>query len=858
MFVKTLNAPINDNTLKSLNDIDLENVNNYFEIIYGDKPMRPYIDIDGQMNDITNEEFNNLDLDILNKLCTLNDCSIMTSSKYGCIDKSNVINKLSYRLTFYNETCKDKNECKNYIESVKYPMLKRLLRDIIDVNDKKTYNSLNVDFSVYRSKGKIRCVNAYKNTYDKSRINKLVKGNIEQTIIYANNMNYVDNIEIETKGEPILLKNENVIIKPLVQSKKINNIQNKMNKLQEELDKEKENQKNEDNLYDDLIQFYHSYFLNDLLDLIKINKLEHQDWVKVVLSFKKCDGLFEDLVEWNKQHTCFNIDGLTSLWNQYTDEQNEMSIATLKHYAELTNKKKYIVWNTIIYKTIELCNDMTEKNLAKLYLAINTDNLISHNKNFYVFQKKRWNKCTYNDFDVLRYNYSEVMNKYFKNIIKNIKSVMNDYNEKLEIQSNKEIFDKQEGFRKHFNRLNEIKTITYKTQWINNVLKEIRNIMIVNQTDQDIFDKKHHLFCFSNTIFDLNTGEKIPYDKKLYITMNSGKRYYEPTEEQINTIHNIFVSIFPDPEIRNCYLSILKTGLSGYRLEKIIVANGSGRNGKGLINELTEYLCGDYYYKLPIDVLTKDINMIGANPQIANLNNKRFVVCCEPDDGKSVKMHTAKELTGCNTINARGLYQSNTITNMLLTLVIEANQKPELSGRMDNAVLNRIIDVKFVNSFSDNPDLINNIDCFRANEKYKHEDFKNYHYCALFKYILMNAPKTLYVPESVRIRSKEYVVENEDFYGWFNEKYLITNDINNDITKVKDVFNNYKLSEFYMNLTKKEKRKNNYKNFCEKIRHHLILKNHYRCDRSTKTTAIRLVGIREKLDENYDSDSDTF
>ena len=57
LFVKTLNAPINDNTLKSLNEIDLENVNNYFEIIYGDKPMRPYIDIDGQMNDITNEEF---------------------------------------------------------------------------------------------------------------------------------------------------------------------------------------------------------------------------------------------------------------------------------------------------------------------------------------------------------------------------------------------------------------------------------------------------------------------------------------------------------------------------------------------------------------------------------------------------------------------------------------------------------------------------------------------------------------------------------------------------------------------------------------------------------------------------------
>ena len=849
LFVKTLNAPINDNTLKSLNEIDLENVNNYFEIIYGDKPMRPYIDIDGQMNDITNEEFNNLDLDILNKLCTLNDCSIITSSKYGCVDKSEVINKLSYRLTFYNEICKDKNDCKNFIQSVKYPMLKRLLGDIIDVNDKKKYNSLNVDFSVYRSKGKMRCVNAYKNIYDKTRINRLVKGNIEQTIIYANYMNSLEP-ELETKGEPILLKNQNEIIeiKPLVQSKKIN-------KLQQELYKEKENQKNEDNMYDDLIDFYHSYFLNDLLNVINIKKLEHQDWVKVVLSFKKCDGVFEDLIDWNKNHKNFNIDGLTSLWEQYTDEENEMSIATLKHYAELTNKKRYIVWNQVLYKTLDICNGVLEKNLAKLYIAVNTDNLISHNDNFYVFQKNKWNKCNNNKFSVLRYNYSEVMEKYFKDILKNLKKVMNDYDSLLETQSSKELFDKQESFRKHYNRISEVKLLTGRTQWINNVLKEIRNIMEVNTTDKDLFDKQHHLFCFTNAIFDLNTGENVEPNKKLYITMNSGKRYYEPTEKQINTIHNLFVSIFPDPEIRKCYLSILRTALSGYRLEKIVVANGNGRNGKGLINELTEHLCGDYFYKLPVDALTKDINMVGANPQFANLNNKRFVVCCEPEDSRSIKMHTAKEITGCNTLNARGLYESETKTNLLLTLVIEANKRPELSGRMDNAILNRLIDVNFVHSFSDNPDLINNIDCFEENRLYKQDTFKDKHYCALFKYILMNAPNNLYVPEVVKIRSKEYVVENEDFFGWFNEKYVITNDVNNDIVRVKDLFNNYKNSDFYFHLTEKEKRKNTLKNFRDKIRHHLVLKNHYRDNKTNKVSAVRLVGIREKF-EDSDSDSD--
>ncbi len=865
-FVETISAPINNNTMKSLNDIDLENVNNYFEIVDGKKPMHPYIDIDGKINSCDETEFYNLNQQILDKLQEIEDVSILSSSKYACMDKGLVVNKLSYRLTFYNEICKNKNDCKNYIQTVKFPYIKNLLGDTIPIYDKKTVDCLNVDFSVYRTKGKIRCVNAFKNKNDKTRINKLIKGNIEQTIIYANNM---DSIEIESKTEPVILgkdepKNEIVETKPsTITNKKISNLKEQLIKIQEKLNEEVEKaqqkEKNEDDetSINNLFDFYHSYFLNDLLNCIDINKLNHTDWIKVVLSFKKCDGVFEDLIEWNQNHRSFNIDGLTSIWNQYADDENEMSIATLKHLAEITNKKKYIVWNTIIFKTLEVCSSCSEKNLAKLYIAINTDNLVSHNNKFYIFQKNRWNLCNNNDFEVLRYNYSEVMNKYFKSINKNLKMIMKEYNERMEAEPEKmkDLYDKQEEFRKHKNKINEIETLTYKTQWINNVVKEVRNVLINNPAKEDKFDKKHHLFAFSNAVFDLNTGKQINFEKKLYITMNSGKNYVEPTQEQLQTIHNIFQSIFPNPEVLKCYLSILRTGLSGFRLEKIIVANGNGRNGKGLINELFAFLCGEYYYKLPVDVLTKDINMVGANPQLANLNNKRFVVCCEPDDNRSIRMNTAKEITGCDTLNARGLYQSETITNLLLTLVIEANQRPELSGRMDNAILNRLIDVNFVNTFTDNTDLINNVDCFEANVKYKHYDFKKQHYCALFQYILINSPKDLYVPECVKFRSKEYVVENESFFGWFEENYVITTDLNNDIVRVRDVFNNYKNSEFYMHLTKKEKKKCNFKNFQEKIKHHLILKNHFRKNKTNKVSAVRLVGIKEKI-ENYDSDSD--
>jgi phage/plasmid-associated DNA primase len=47
--------------------------------------------------------------------------------------------------------------------------------------------------------------------------------------------------------------------------------------------------------------------------------------------------------------------------------------------------------------------------------------------------------------------------------------------------------------------------------------------------------------------------------------------------------------------------------LSGEHPEIFFIANGQGRNGKGLINELAFKLLGEYAYKLSIEVLTKEV-----------------------------------------------------------------------------------------------------------------------------------------------------------------------------------------------------------------------------------------------------------
>ena len=98
--IAKLHSNKNDLSLyKTVSEKELSEVNNYFEVVYGNKPMRVYIDLDGHLRDtgsIDEPEIPNIDEyyhpEILKKLKTLKDVSIMSSSSQ---DKY----ILSYRIT---------------------------------------------------------------------------------------------------------------------------------------------------------------------------------------------------------------------------------------------------------------------------------------------------------------------------------------------------------------------------------------------------------------------------------------------------------------------------------------------------------------------------------------------------------------------------------------------------------------------------------------------------------------------------------------------------------------------------------------------------------------------------------------
>ena len=83
------------------------------------------------------------------------------------------------------------------------------------------------------------------------------------------------------------------------------------------------------------------------------------------------------------------------------------------------------------------------------------------------------------------------------------------------------------------------------------------------------------------------------------------------------------------------------------------------------------------------------------------------------------------------------------------------------------------------------------------------------------------------IPDSIKQLNESYMEESDEFMNWFNSEYERTTS-KDDILKLADVFQNYCNSDFYVNLTKKEKRANNKNKFIEKVSTNISLRIFYK------------------------------
>lgn len=599
----------------------------------------------------------------------------------------------------------------------------------------------------------------------------------------------------------------------------------------------------------------------ELINQEYLNKRE--DWLKIVFAMKR-EGIDEAdaLRISNKATDCEPLtdDAWSNVWDREDGREEGCSMGTIKYYAKLSNEYEYHkleLQNMKHYNILKRAIDQaTEYKLADLYYNICPDRIVyvKEQDKFYTWYNNKWNEEVKKTGSYCRRLINLILTKYLSEYNIKISTIKKYQPEDLEDED-------KEKYKKQIQKIGDVLVLIEKTTWINNIWNELQSIIISSNKDIK-FDNNPNVIAFNNLKYDFTTKEfsKIKHDD--FITLYTNYDWIDPNEEQTKTINKLFNEIFPNGDRKECYLSVLYSCCIGGVKDKFIIANGDGGNGKGVLNELTYDMLGDYSYEGNTNVLTEKIKN-GANPELANMDKKRMIIYKEFNTEDKLRLDVLKKLVDNEFINARGLYSSKTETKLEATNIMEVNTRIKFSGKIGgDSEARRLVDVLFESTFTDDPDVLNDTTrsyVYEKDKRFKAKEFKQEHRCALFKYIVDNARKEIYVPDIVKARTNEYIDKNDELLNWFNDNYELTTE-ETDIVKIKDVFDLYKESDDYQALYKKERP--NLSRFTEDIKSNKHLRSKYKdviqYDWLKKIyNVVKMRSVLQGVKQIYNLDNDT-
>jgi hypothetical protein len=558
----------------------------------------------------------------------------------------------------------------------------------------------------------------------------------------------------------------------------------------------------------------------------------YEYWISVGMAIKNTFSNKDDAIELFNYFSSKgeNYEGYEKTLSKYstfikTKNSNGYTIATIHYYAIEDNKQKFIEImnkNSFELGQTDFCKYLKIIAGYKFIYKNNEDNytLYCYNGKFWILGDILMRNCI-----------STELYSFLKTILIEVYWNSKDfYSLKSKIEKLKQMSLKKDIVE------------TYKEYGINNDVQ---------------FDSKWYLLGFNNLVYDMQEEIFREYKYDDYISITTGYDWKEPTDKEIATINNLIKLIMPIKEERDSFLQILCTGIDGRCLEKFIVFNGRGGNGKGLINDLMLLALGNYAM-IGNNGILFECSKTGGNPEKANLHKKRYVVFREPPEKKKFENSIIKELTGGGGFSARNNYENKCEKELNLTMVVECNDRPQFTEEPKDAEIRRIIDLFFRSSFIDDESMVdekNNI--YLKNINYKTKEFQQQHKFALIKILLLEHSKfykknnsTLKISQSIKDRTQSYLELSCNIVQWFKNNYHKSKE--NDICQIKEIFINFIGSDYYFNLSKADKNKYNKTYFMKYMRENIFFRNYY----SERFSGVRNVIKGWKINKEQNNDNE--
>jgi putative DNA primase/helicase len=216
----------------------------------------------------------------------------------------------------------------------------------------------------------------------------------------------------------------------------------------------------------------------------------------------------------------------------------------------------------------------------------------------------------------------------------------------------------------------------------------------------ELFDAKptHWLLNVLNGSIDLKTGLLREHRPSDFITKLAPVTY-DPQAKCL-LWERFLERVVPDPEVRAFLQRFAGYALTGDASEQVFaLLYGTGSNGKSTFLETLKAMLGDYAYKTDFEIFlegraTRDRK--GAPRQdLLELAGRRMVIAVEAGEGRRLDANTIKEITGGDTLTARGIYhRDQTSFRPQAKLLLATNHRPEIRDATE-AIWRRVMEVGF-------------------------------------------------------------------------------------------------------------------------------------------------------------------